>query len=67
MEGMSNMNKKVENSIYIIIGAILIVIVELKLIHLAEILALTLGFIGFAALLKGAFGLYNLHRPSPDP
>lgn len=58
------MNKKVENLIFVIVGAILLVLVEFKLIHLAEILAIILGFIGFAALLNGAFGLYNLYRQS---
>jgi hypothetical protein len=51
--------KLVENILFIVAGAIVLLAVELKLIHLNEILMIVLGFIGFAALLNGAYGLYN--------
>lgn len=56
------MDKKVENMLFIVIGAILLIVVELKLVYLTEILLLVLGFMGFAALLNGAFGFYNIYR-----
>jgi uncharacterized membrane protein len=57
------MDKKiVENVLFIIVGVILLGVVELKLINLTDILTIIVGFIGFAALLNGAFGLYNIIR-----
>lgn len=56
------MDKKLENILFIVVGAVLLVVVEFKLIHLAELLVLALGFIGFAAILNGVFGFYNMYR-----
>lgn len=54
--------KIIENLLFIIAGAIVIAAVELKLINLTEIVMVILGFIGFAALLNGVYGLYNSLR-----
>ncbi|MCE5214984.1 MAG: hypothetical protein LLF83_09740 [Methanobacterium sp.] len=51
--------KIVENVLFIIAGVIVLLAVELKFIHLNEIIMIVLGFVGFAALLNGAYGLYN--------
>lgn len=51
--------KLVEYSLFTIAGIIVLVAVELKFIHVSEILMIILGFIGFVALLHGIFGLYN--------
>ena len=59
------MNKIAENTIYIIIGAILLLITEFKLLNLSEIITIIIGFVGFAALLNGVFGFYNLYK-KPD-
>ena len=49
-----------KNIIFVILGGILLIIVELKLIQLNEILLLILGFIGFVAFIDGIFGLYHI-------
>lgn len=51
-----------ENLLFIVAGAIVLAAVEFKLINLTEILMIVLGFIGFAALLNGVFGLYNTFK-----
>lgn len=54
------MNRKIiESIIYIIVGAAILLTVELKFIQFAELINIILGFIGFAALLNGFFGLYS--------
>ncbi len=50
----------VKNLVFIVIGAILVVIVELKLFQNNQTLMLILGLIGFVALVDGVFGLYNI-------
>jgi len=54
-----------KNLVFIVVGVILIVIVELKLFHLNETITLILGLIGFVALVEGVFGLYNLIKKGP--
>jgi len=54
------MDKKIiENVIFIIVGAAILLVVELQLIHFSEIIVIILGLVGFLALVNGAFGLYN--------
>lgn len=60
------MNKIAENSIYIVVGAILMLVAEFKLVNLSEILVIIIGFVGFAALLNGVFGFYNLYKKSSN-
>ena len=56
----------IKNIFFIIIGAVLIGIVELKVIQLNEIIMLVLGLIGFIALVDGIFGLYNALRTETE-
>jgi len=60
------MNREImKNIIFVILGGILLIIVELKLIQLNEILLLILGFIGFVAFIDGIFGLYHILKKEP--
>lgn len=55
------MDKKIiENVIFIIVGVVILLVVELQLIQFSEIIVIILGLIGFLALVNGAFGLYNV-------
>jgi hypothetical protein len=51
--------KILENVLFIVAGVVVLLAVELKFIQLNEIIMIILGFVGFAALLNGAYGLYN--------
>ena len=54
------MDKKIiENVIFIIVGVVILLVVELQLIQFSEIIVIILGLIGFLALVNGVFGLYN--------
>jgi hypothetical protein len=59
--------KMMSNILYIVAGIIIITTIELKLIHLNELLMLVIGFIGFAALLNGIFGLYTDLKGHKEP
>lgn len=54
------MDKKIiENVIFIIVGVVILLVVELQLMQFSEIIVIILGLVGFLALVNGAFGLYN--------
>ena len=53
------MNKIIESILYIIVGVIILIVVEFKIIQFAELITLILGFVGFAALLNGVFGIFS--------
>jgi len=55
----------IKNLGFVVVGAILVAIVELKLFHFNETITLIMGLIGFVALVEGVFGLYNLIRKGP--
>ncbi|MDD1774061.1 MAG: hypothetical protein LUQ24_00875 [Methanobacterium sp.] len=54
--------KLVEYILFTIAGAIVLAAVELKIVHVSEIIMIVLGFVGFVALLHGVFGLYNTFK-----
>ena len=55
------MNQKIyRNIILIIVGVILLVVTEFKLIQLPEFLNLLLGLIGFIILIDGIYELYKI-------
>ncbi len=57
------MNKKlVENIIFIVVGVVILVVVELPLMKFTEIITIILGLVGFLALIQGCFGLYTVLR-----
>jgi hypothetical protein len=58
--------KYMKNGLFIVAGLILITAVELKLLQLNELFVLIVGFIGFAALLNGAFGLYYSYKANEE-
>ena len=59
------MTSVLKNSVFIICGIVLMYIAEFILqgTDQTEIIKLILGFVGFASILNGAFGLYGLYRP----
>jgi hypothetical protein len=55
------MDRKIlRNIILIIVGVILLVVSEFKLIQLPEFLNLLLGLIGFVILIDGIYELYKI-------
>lgn len=57
------MNQKYSiNILLIIVGLILLVIGELKLVHLPEIIMLLLTIIGFVLMVDGLYRIYNASR-----
>ncbi len=55
------MNQKIyRNIILIIVGVILLVVTEFKLIQLPDFLNLLLGLIGFIILIDGIYELYKI-------
>jgi len=55
------MNQKIyRNIILIIVGVILLVVTEFKLIQLPDFFNLLLGLIGFVILIDGIYELYKL-------
>jgi len=59
-------NDIVKNVLFIVIGAVLLSIVELKLFQFNEIITLIIGFIGFIGVVDGIFGLYNVFTKNGD-
>ena len=55
-----------KNVLFVVIGAVLLVIVELKLYQFNEIISLVLGFIGFFGVVDGIFGLYNIFKKNGE-
>ncbi len=53
-------NEILENILFVIAGGLVLVALEIKLVQIPEIFLIILSFIGFAALLQGIFGLYNV-------
>ena len=61
------MNREIiKNIIFVVIGAVLLGIVEFKVLQITEIIALIIGFIGFMVLIDGIFGLYNTIKKEPE-
>ena len=56
----------IKNVLFIIVGAVLLGIVELKLFQFNEIITLVIGFIGFVGVVDGIFGLYNVFKKKGD-
>ncbi len=55
------MNKKMaESFLYLIIGVAIIYAVEIEILKLPELFVILLDFAAFAAILHGAFELYNI-------
>ena len=54
-----------KNSLFVVAGIILLAVIELNLVNLTDLLMLIVGFIGFATLLNGAYGLYYAYK-TPD-
>jgi hypothetical protein len=59
-------NEIMESILFTAAGGLVLAAVELNLVQIPEILTLILGFIAFAALLHGIFGLYNALTSKDD-
>jgi hypothetical protein len=60
--------KPIPKNIAFIIGGIILMLLAEFMLHgeKYEIIKLVIAFVGFAALLNGAFGFYELYKPHKD-